>query len=269
MMKLTFEQVVEYLESGRDDPAFEQRIDDDPDGARLREEATLFLELLQDRAAEEPDEDSSIQEFAAEPVQAAFSLADAAEDFEEVPREINPKTVLYTARLASRAAGRVRDLGVLEIRPRGPGYELRHYPDMQAYQMRRGFDDLSSFMAASKEDISPASIADRMPDDEFMAFRSRRGRRPERQIRGANLEITLPDPAVLDRSGQIRLQLQDTRIGVPARGLELIFMPDKGPYERYVTNSKGVVELPVPGISGVLRLETPSPQMIRIELKNS
>ena len=81
------------------------------------------------------------------------------------------------------------------------------------------------------------------------------------------IEIRLPDR--VDLSGPIRLEVRDTRIRVPARGLKMVFMPEIGPYSRLVTNSKGMVDLPVPDGSGVLRIETTPPQIVRIELKNS
>lgn len=275
MMKLTFEQVVEYLESGRDDPAIEQQISDDPDGVRLREEATLFLELLSDRAADAEGDDSPDVEVAGSAdalhLKASLSLADADDihfDYRRT-RQTNPKAAMLTAKLASRAAGRVRDLGVLEIVPRGPGFEFRHHPDSKEYRMRQDFDDMSSLMAASKEETSSPRVEDQFRSDDMKSLFSRRRQGSERRIRGGDLEITLPDPDVYVPHGQIRLEMRDVRLGIPARGLELIFMPDDGPYSRHITSSKGIVELPVPDRSGVLRLETSQPQMIRIELKIS
>jgi hypothetical protein len=274
MMKLTFEQVLEYLEAGKEDPEFEERIEMDPDGARLREEAELFLVLLRDRAEDEDDDrdhvaemEESVAALRVESAEPMFDLSDADEAL-DTPRRINPKKIMHTADLAARIAGPVRDLGVLELSFAGPYIETAFYSDTAMLKARRDFDSFSTHMLFDTEKKAPPPRRRQAKfDKSLMSFMDAGSGGGERDIRGRGIQIRLPDS--VDPSGPIRLEVRDTRINVPARGLEMVFMPEIGPYSRLVTNSKGIVDLPVPDQPGVLRIETTPPQMVRIELRNS
>jgi hypothetical protein len=273
MMKLTFEEVLDYLESGKEDPEFEQRIEDDPDGRRLREEAGLFLELLRDRAKDEDDDGDRVYEAAAnavvmrvESAEPLFDL-DEADESSDAERRINPKTIMRTADLATRSAGLVRNLGVIEISTRGPYLEPVFHRDIPMSRKRRDSGQFPEIWASQREEIAPSRSDREKFDPQLMSFLTAGTDGFERRIKGRGIEIRLPER--VDLSGPIRLELRNTRVNVPARGLALVFMPEIGPYSRLVTNSKGIVNLPVPDGPGFLRIETTPPQMIRIELKNT
>jgi hypothetical protein len=274
MMKLTFEEVLDYLESGTEDPAFEQRIEDDPDGRRLREEAELFLELLRDHAKDEDDDGDRAYEaremdLEAPPRQSKLSLDTTGDAFEfrRTERRVNPKAAMRTADLASRVAGLVRNLGVLEILAKGPYLEPVFHPDVPMRRKRRNLGKFPPTQASQTDErVLPISKR-KMPDPQLMSFLAGGTDGVERCIRGRGIEILLPD--IVDVSGPIRLEVRDTRVNVPARGLEMVFMPETGPYLRLLTNSKGIMDLPVPDGPGVLRIETTPPQMVRIELNIS
>jgi hypothetical protein len=273
MMKLTFEEVLDYLESGTEDPAFEQRIEDDPDGRRLREEAELFLELLRNRAEDEDDDGDRVYEAAAsaivmrvESAEPLFDL-DEADESSDADQHVNPKTIMRMADLAARAAGRVLNLGVMELSTKGPYLEPVFHRDLPTQPKRRDSGQFPEIWASQMEEIAPSRSDREKFDPQLMSFLTAGTDGVERRIRGRGIEILLPD--IVDLSGPIRLEVRDTRIRVPARGLKMVFIPEIGPYSRLATNSKGIVNLPVPDGPGFLRIETTPPQMIRIELNIS
>jgi hypothetical protein len=104
----------------------------------------------------------------------------------------------------------------------------------------------------------------RESDSEFMAFMSGRTSTGALKIRGTGIEILLP--VTQEQYEPIRLQVTDIRLRTPVRGLELVFMPEHGPFIKLVTDSKGVAELKLPEQPGVLRLETRVPQRLNIRL---
>ena len=84
-------------------------------------------------------------------------------------------------------------------------------------------------------------------------------------IKGYGLKITLPEEAPLD--GRLRIEVTDTRLKTPARGMDLIFMPETGPFARVTTDSKGVAEFAIPEQSGLLRINGEPPQILHIRVK--
>ena len=96
MMKLTLEDILEYLLSEDEDADFERRIEDDPDGQRLRDEAEVLLGLLRDRADDMAKDGGTVDSVGDEMVAVGFpaeSLADlssdALDDMDYEPR-VNP-----------------------------------------------------------------------------------------------------------------------------------------------------------------------------------
>ncbi len=84
------------------------------------------------------------------------------------------------------------------------------------------------------------------------------------RIRGAGFDIVTPD--FTSDQASIRLHFLDTRHRIPARGFELIFMPESGPFVKMATDSKGAVTLPSIDQPGILRIEGKPPQLVYIRL---
>ena len=85
------------------------------------------------------------------------------------------------------------------------------------------------------------------------------------RLKGHGFEFVTPGVAA-DRSS-IRLHFLDSRLRIPASGLELIFMPESGPFVKMVTDSKGGVQLPLINQPGILRIEGKEPQLLHIRLE--
>ena len=275
-MKLRFEQVLEYLESGEEDPQFEQVLAVQPDGARMLEEARLLHELLRRQAGQGPDDDAAVFEVlgavetapdyvAAESSAASYDMGDdlVDDDF----HKISPKAVMAASRLGQRAAGGMRSIGALVIAIRKSDVMLSFDPAFTRARMRSAkwqippeskgkFAELSEISDSASRGKTDAPNMDLMfgqtPVDEL-------------SIRGEGIEITMP--CRMTEPGPIRLQVRDFRLRIPARGLEIIFMPEAGPFTRFSTDSKGVAELPIPDQPGILRIEGRLPQLLRIRLE--
>ena len=277
MMELRFEQVLEYLESAEKDPQFEQILKDHPDGPRMLKEAKLLNALLQ-REAEDDSRDEDVAGdadlFAMEPAQdyAAHSVSEAAYDagddfMDDDFQKISRKQVMMASRLARRAAGGVRNLGELVIAAEEGRFVLQFNAALPEY---RQWPESGKFPPKRKGrfmEEPPAGGRMRESDVEFLKFMSGRTSTGEVRVRGIGIEITMP--GVLSEPGPIRLRVKDTRLGVPARGLELIYMPDDGPFTKITTNSKGIVELPLPEGPGVLRIEGKPPLLFHVRLEKS
>ncbi len=74
-------------------------------------------------------------------------------------------------------------------------------------------------------------------------------------------------PESMSASLPLWTHVVDTRLQVPARGLDLIFMPKTGPFVKVSTGTDGRARMPMPEQSGVLRIETSPPQFLRITLE--
>jgi hypothetical protein len=277
MMDLRFEQVLEYLESGEKDPEFEQFLQVHPDGPQMLKEAKLLYELLHRQAGEDTGDDDiagslslsvadSVQESRAmEPAQADFDADD--EFIDDNFQEISYKDVMAAGSLAQRAAGRILSLGELTISIRNATVRLSFVPALSEYSRRL---DPKKFPPKGKGKFRDMSGPEprhrpREEDAEFLAFMTGRTQTGEVMIRGNGIHITAPGE--MAETGSVRLQVMDSLLHIPMRGLELIFMPEKGPFTTFSTNSKGIAELPVTRQSGVLRIESKSPQLIHIRLE--
>ena len=278
-MKLRFEQVLEYLESGEKDPEFGQFLKDHPDGPRMLQEAKLLQGLLGHQAAEDTDDADeagpdvlSLSE--SPPI--AYSLRDSSdmafsrEDVmkEEDFRPVSSKEVMAAASLAQRAAGRLQELGELTIGVRDADMLLEFYPSRSRFGEGPGRGGLppkgKSKLMDSMKQASGARM--RESDAEFLGYFSGRTPTGEIRIRGVGIEIRTP--GVMANSETVPLKVVDSRTGKPARGLELIFMPEHGPFSKLVTDSKGTAALPMQFGPGLLRLESKSPQVLRIQFKD-
>jgi len=277
-MKLRFEQVLDYLEAGADDPEFEDFLKNHPDGPRMLAEAKRLHALLHEQAEEDGgDEDDvagaaqmSVKDDALESFDMeapAAELRVPGELFENDLRDLSSKDVMVAAKLAQRAASSVRNLGELTIVARKADMLLSFEPAPPRTRPGPRRSQLSSKLKDGTETFYQSASSPRMreSDDAFMGFMSGRASTGELKIRGMGIEISAP--GTQEQYEAIRLSVADTRLRIPARGLELIFMPEHGPFKKLVTDSKGVVELPMPEQPGVLRIEGKVPQLLTIRLE--
>ena len=261
MMKLKIEEVLEYLEAGADDPHIEQRLKDDPDGPELLRQAKLMFDML-GRLPDGGEDDDGAEEFGAvaADVTAAYSIAEELPEpdmFDESESdEVKPlaaKEVDSLTRLTQMAAGRIRDLGQLCFEFEGDNISLSYIPELR-------FQDWSTL-----EEFRASRKGYRFSGPDMMKLTSGKKIAGTMKVRASGFTISAPEN--LTNRGVVPLEFTESRPAKPARALELIFMPESGPFTRFVTNSKGIAEMPVPEGPGVLRIESKSPQLLYIRVR--
>jgi hypothetical protein len=277
MKKLTFGEILNYLEAGEDDPRFEQFVRDDPDGARMLEEARRLYALIQEQAeADGGDDDSagilkmSVAESAPSEIYGealAESLSVSDELFENDISDLSSKDIMIAAKLGQRAAGRIRNLGELTIAARDTDMLLTFEPTPARVPPWQGRGKPPTKDEGGSRTFYQSAPMSRkqQPDKKMMDFLSQDTTIGDLKIRGAGFEISAP--GTQEHYETIQLRVTDTHLRTPARGLELIFMPEHGPFTKVVTDSKGFVELPLPEQPGVLRIEGTVPQHLNINIK--
>ena len=261
MMKLEFEQVLEYVRDGEQDPRIEKLLQTDPDGPAMLREARLMFEVL----GEQPEPPES------PPVSDAFKMLSASADAAKIERPASKEPLVASSRetadlfgdesgsqftpsdaksmslLAKRAAGPKREIGELRIRRGERTASLSYDPKPGLPKLKR-----PQLRDAAAE---PVTYYQSEP----------RKRVTDIKIKGYGLTIKLPEDVPAD--GRLTIKITDTQLRAPARGLDLIFMPETGPFAKGRTDSKGVAEFEIPEQSGILRINGDPPQVLRIRVE--
>jgi hypothetical protein len=261
MMKLRIEELLDYLKAGADDPQIERRLEMDPDGTEMLRQAKLLFDLLgRLPAAGEDDESAEAIGIAAAEAAVDYSKADEFTEpdmFDESESDqiepLSAKKIDSLTRLTQRAAGTVSDLGQLHFEFAGNKVSLSF------------MQDLRSLDWSTSEEIRASRKSYRFFDPAITNLFS--GSKPDGTLEVHGNGLTISAPENISNRDVVSLEIRDSRLDKPARALELIFMPETGPFTRFVTNSKGVAEMPVPERPGVLRIESKSPQLIQILVK--
>ena len=249
MMKLKFEDVLDFVRAGDEDPHMEKMLQFHPDGPELLKQAKFICKMLERQADSVDDGDlvGGIAEDAGDmhDITAWESIAvmdepsPMREYFQGMPRRTLASKSSSINQLVERASGSREELGTLVITVEGEQTTLSYDPST-AVMDRYGKPYLLKNLAAQK-DIDGI------------------------QIRGRLITMFLPDSVQTDRPLTIRVSRNLKQM--PARRLEFIFMPDRGPFVRGSTDRDGIVELPMPKRSGILRIDSKRPQLLHIELK--
>ena len=248
MMKPNFDDVIEYVKAGEDDPDMEETLRLHPDGQELLKQARFICAVLRRLHGEADDGDLAAS--AASVADAMRNVA-ASRDMESM-RESFSERALYQSAPMRRpkrqpqsigqmidSEGRsTEDLGTLEFAEEGETVVISYEPT-DSVMMRYGKPLIK--YALAQADIDGI------------------------EIRGQGITLTLPDK--LPAGERATLQVTRGLKRLPARRLEFIFMPESGPFERLKTDDDGLVELPVPDQAGTLRIDSPSRQILHIKIK--
>ncbi len=280
MKKLRFEEILSYLEAGADDPEFERFLEDDPDGQRMLDEARRLYDLIREQA----EEDSDVDE---DPGLMRLSLADAAPDeialeapvgaagvsgdlFEEDVPQLSINEIRDVARLGRRAMGSHRILGDLTINFRNDDVLMSFEPSRSRSQFHAFRESLKPKEKPKDKGGTETFYQSARParaseaDSDLLAFMSGRAPTGKLNIRGVGVEVEIP--GIQEPYEPIHIRVTDTRLKGPARGLVLIYIPESGPFTRFVTDSKGVAELKLPEQHGKLRIDTDTPQIVNVRV---
>jgi len=240
MMKPKFDDVLEYVRAGEEDPDMREMLQHNPDGQELLKQARFICKMLQhqsesrdggDVAADLGDvaaafsrsEDmASVQRMREPPASRTFYQA-------EIPRS-RPRKKPSLEYLIENEGRKSEDLGTLEYALEGEQVELSYMPSATAIKLVAALADSESI-----------------------------------QIPARRYTLSLPHTQPADEPVVIRVAHRMKNI--PAKSVNLIFMPESGPFVRLRTDSNGLLPMRLPDQPGTLRIETPIPQLLRIQPK--
>ncbi len=236
MMKPKFDDVIEYVRAGEDDPELKKLLDLSPDGKELLKLARFICRMLERRFRRERDPGGSA-------LAALSARSDQMVELQEFASESVGETFGFAKRRLLRHRFRredreVVDLGTLELADEGEQVALSYAPSEQA----DGF--ISSFLVDSE------------PPKPILAGI---------HIRGATIQLALPESAPAGKL--LTVHLSHGARQMPARGREVIFMPETGPFLKLRADQEGRIDFPVPESPGTLRIDTAITELLRIRLK--
>ena len=163
------------------------------------------------------------------------------------------------SRLATRAAGPYRVIGALVIRFEDDRVEL-FVDDRKSMRGRppgtgKFPPKFSKPVERSRTYYQSVPRASRFATDGGLT------------VSGQGLKMGFPES--MSASLPLWTHVIDTRLQIPARGLDLTFIPDTGRAVKVATGTDGRAQMPMPEQSGVLRIETTPPQFLRIEIETT
>jgi len=234
MMKPKFEDVLDYVRIGDKDPHMEKMLQFHPDGPELLKQAKFICKMLERRA--EMTDDGDLAERSDEPVPDLRQFFAAEESI--AFRDERPQIREYSRAIARRA----------------PADESTSI-DRLVEQASRSREELGTLVITVEGEQATLSFGADKAQKDIDGI----------QISGIGITMFLPETLASDEPLTIRV----SRSGEPrpARGLEFIFMPDRGHFVRGTTDRDGIVELPMPERSGILRIDSDPPQLLHIELE--
>jgi len=249
MMKSKFDDVIEYVKAGENDPEVEKMLHLHPDGQELLKQARFICKMLQ-RQSESTDNGDIAASFN-KIVGSVEGVADLRSMeylgakrprrtfYQEAPLSIRASQSLSISRKIKGGERDVEDLGTLELAMEGKQVALSYDPSEAVVRRTRN--------------IKSPRVATAQTDFEGIL------------IHGRSLTLSVPETLASDEPVTIRV---NQYIGnLPAKHLELIYMPDSGPFVRVETDDEGCAKLPMPEQSGTLRIESGIPHLLHIKLK--
>ena len=251
MMRPKFDDVLEYVKAGEVDPEMSEVLDLDPDGQELLKQARFICKVLRDRYGESGDVG-----IAADADMAWGDMqADAMMNLESLePEEPKTRTFHQSAPLRPPRRKQSRSLGRILA-----GIDSERQ-DLGTLSFTVGDEHIS---ASYQPSAVVASYAKKFG-----------GKTPELQlgllgvqIQSMSINISLPESIAV--GDPITLQLSRSLRQMPARYLDLVFMPDIGPFVRLQSDDQGSADLPDPIQSGILRIETDESHFLQIKVEDS
>jgi hypothetical protein len=240
MMQPNFDDVIDYVKAGEEDLDMGKMLDLHPDGQELLKQARFICKMLQHQSESADDGDiaASFGKLADElsfPA-AAESVESAPEPqrdrvfYQSAPGRFRPEQPPFIETLIEDESRRSEDLGTLEFATKGEQVTFSYEPSTTAMKFFKGLADSEGI-----------------------------------QIPARRYTLSLPHMQQADEPVVIRVAHRTKN--TPAKSVNLIFMPESGPFVRLRTDSNGLLVMRVPDQAGTLRVETPIPQILHIKTK--
>ena len=237
MMKPTFDDVIEYVRTGEDDPELKKLLDHHPDGKELLKQARFICRMLERKAGK--DKDKSGPAIAA--LEDSFGRMEEADllAMEPARKAFGTAGPGWARSYIGREDTTVVELGTLEIAAEGERVALSYRPS-KAVMERYGRPSLLKYMAAQSR-----------VEGIF--------------VRGHAIQLSLP--RTVPAGERLTVHLSHGARQMPARGREVIFMPETGPFLKLKADEDGRIDMPVPEQPGTLRIDTGITELLGIRLK--
>lgn len=257
MMKLQFEQVLDYLLKGGDDRRVERMLERDPDGPEMLRQAKLLHRMLKVHAEKStgkggptPASGDVVAEasvFVGLTATPRFKIDDLFDQGSELrdAADVPQSEIQEAQRLAHRVAGPPRKIGGSLVIIHGDDVILQGSQDEMAAGRSR----------KERPDLKLVGLVGRTTDSGVARFS------------GRDMDISVSIDRSDRKSQRIRFAIDNPRLNCPVRGLSMVYVPEEGPFVEITTNHKGLAAMAIPEHSGVLRIETDKPQQLRIEIK--
>ena len=240
MMKPKFDDVIDYVKAGEDDLDMGKMLDLHPDGQELLKQARFICKMLQHQSESKDDGDTEAD---LGDVAAAFSRSEDMASVQrmreppvsrtfyqaEIPSS-RPKELPSVEHLIESESRKSDDLGTLEYAIEGEQVVLSYMPSATAIKLVAALADSESL-----------------------------------QIPARRYTLSLPHTQPADEPVVIRVAHRTKN--TPAKNVNLIFMPESGPFVRFRTDGNGLLPVRLFDQPGTLRIETPVPQLLHIKAK--
>lgn len=232
MITLEFDDVIEYVRSGEDDPDMEALLASHPDGPELLKQARFITRVLQQKS-----EGRDYSGGPARTVQRSAARREPPTALTQVAPDPWIRNIFRGHARPDAVTTNIREregegIGTLVISSDGGRVNLSY--------------------------LSTGGVADKLlpgkdsPDSSGSAI----------EIRGLLTTLRLPASAAAGETLTIRIS--EGLADEPAAGSTLIFMPEAGPFVRYAADGEGIVRMPVPDRSGTLRIEAGSSETLAV-----
>jgi hypothetical protein len=235
MMKPKFDDVIEYVRAGKDDPELEKQLDMHPDGKEFLKLARFICRML-----EREDQQRRGGGFAALEKTAGFEKPSEAVHSASFSVESPESARISEGDIAQflGAGPDITELGTLEFAFEDERVVLSYEPAEQADEF------ISSFLVGSEP-----------PKPTLAGI----------HIRGATITLSLPESVLAGEP--LIVHLSHGARQMPARRQEAVFMPEIGPFLKLRADEAGRIDMPVPEQPGTLRIDTRITELLQIRLK--
>jgi hypothetical protein len=252
MMQPRFDDLIEYVRAGETDPDMQELLAGNPDGQELLKQARYICKLLRERYGASDD----LGNVAAGDIMSARM----SEELTPISESRAPEEALQSRTFYQSAPLR-------QSRRRRPPSIERLLAGIDAARQ-----DLGTLSFAANQQRLSASYE---PSLVVAAYAKKFLRKVPTnqlgllgmQIQSRGLNISLPESIAVGES--ITLRLSTSLRQTPLRYLDVVFMPESGPFVRFQSDDKGDAVLPAPLQSGVLRIGSSELHFLRIKVEES
>ena len=243
MMKPKFDDVIEYVRAGEDDPDLKKLLELHPNGKELLKQARFICRMLERKAGK--DEETGGPAIAA--LSASFDSFDSVAESRELP----DSDWLYVGETS-------------ETVPRGRPRQK------WSGRGRRPVEELGTLVFTEEDDrvllsYEPSERVTESFEKSLAKFGLPKSAVKSVRVLGRSIQLSLPESVPVGEP--LTVHLSHGARQMPASGQRMIFMPESGPFLKLEADKEWRIEIPAPEKPGALRVDTSITELLRIRLK--